>query len=87
MNRFFLLSLAVVSLVACSDNPKGEGQALAKDYCAAVKQAQSDPMRAMELGQEFAKKAEAAAEKYADNPIKAQQLLSGYTANATSCLN
>jgi len=78
--------MLVMMLAACSDNPEAEGKALAKDYCAAVKKVESDPMKAMALAEEFGKKAEALAEKYGDSPTKSQQLMSGYLSNITSCI-
>ena len=73
------------SFVACSSGPEAEGEALAKEFCAAVKSASSDPAKAMSLGTEWAKKSQTSAQKYASEPEKMQKFLSGYQNGSKAC--
>ena len=77
--------LIMPALVACSSGPKAEGEALAKDYCAALKNAASDPAKAMTLGAKFAEKSQKAASKYVSEPTKMNELLQGYMDGASKC--
>jgi len=80
-----MVGMLALLAVGCGSGPKAEGKALAKEFCAAIKEASSDPMKAVSLGTEWAKKSQSAAQKYASDPSKMQDFLTGYQEGAADC--
>ena len=64
--------ILIIGLSACNSGPEANGKALAKDFCAKLEEAKSDPMKAASLGMEWAKKAQEKAPKDAEDVYNAK---------------
>ena len=80
--RNIFAGILIIGLSACNSGPEANGKALAKDFCAKLEEAKSDPMKAASLGMEWAKKAQEKAPKDAE---EAQKFMKGFEEGSKSC--